>query len=1317
MAPCSGPVPSKNALRALRSLAFGTPGLVVGAVGGACALAGIQYEIQTRIRLAQDIVDTKRTLAALTSGRGKDRVRQMLEAAENGDDFLIDRHRAQRRRQRRENSTTALARAHDGGDGDAVLMWRGVRSSDTRSYIRSHGNFYEPATLMPPEAPPTYKLEDEQVQQRAQRPHAPRVDRTSLARNEASKTAKSSSNERVDRSATSAKSWRRIYVSDLENSPAERIRRATLKTMKPTNHSVYGRDSDLAPGREVEILSASPEGLPAPADRGGAEGDMVPRNAIVSDIFTDSFLAISQQQSPNGLPAACRAFPAGLAQGPPGSNHVLTRHPQSGSRLEDNMDPAIYLSWLKTHLPKGEGFRGWVRTLRSLRVLESNTASLEQSLLEIARTRGDRLMAKRILSTIEKRAQDKDEVGLAHGKGQVERQEGSGLSRQHKLQLFDLPPPSAALEAFSRLTDGLTEVDYDRYVRLSTDIASRASRAEREMALSSNMEELVSTGSATDLHLAELLFHTFFKSLRESTPSRRISTPAIQLAASLLGNGHVERAGELLFPYRDEDLVCLKDGSRETQARMLYGSAHDFLAWYGSKGTQDVDKLDQATRQTLQAATARGINLANLPVGYLLAPVMRSLCARGQEERAHKLLKDTEQQYGIAFSDTLDARAKLIIGYANFNRLGPLKMMLDECHAEAVSRRHPAWYSRLFQQVFQRHLRCNPLTQSYEFLIHAMAYWGLMPTQSVSSVLLSECLRHERYDLIREYVQAVRELFSFIDLGTDTSLLAWRFGRVWRDMQASCEQMLKGCQALAFCATDDPFGSFLRDVVEETSRLDIATRLSASLEASGQSANVQKLLQLSFPEMIERAHALVSGPNTARSALFLEAREELLIQLGALNKLNRLLGGHYTTEQPEHAPPRKASLMKRPSAQWEREDCGYSVRIFQTPNILPDRDSLWRYLAMHYADGQRKGLRANHDLLRRVCQELTRLQQSAEAAKLFAAVYESPYASAANGTPFDEKVLQAWLDAATALDSPFVATKVLWALLDASPDVILSTPLLLQAEHACRRILDQVIASRQGRDPSSFQAEAAYLQPALRRRYQRQWGIKSNEERLMWKHDDKSNSHLPVILCLHGGGSTATVFKIQARRLIWTLSTQFRFIFANAPHESAEPGFGMLPVFASCAPFFRWVSRRWTLGAGDVETAPRDQVAMIDAVLDDLVARECGGDWGRVWKFKFGVMIGGPYCPISLDESTVEDDYALLKTIPTVHAWGRDDHVRSGCEQMRDVCDGDVCFQMDFDGGHHMPLKDHEARDLCDLIRAAWYQSGGAFEIGAGEKY
>ena len=240
---------------------------------------------------------------------------------------------------------------------------------------------------------------------------------------------------------------------------------------------------------------------------------------------------------------------------------------------------------------------------------------------------------------------------------------------------------------------------------------------------------------------------------------------------------------------------------------------------------------------------------------------------------------------------------------------------------------------------------------------------------------------------------------------------------------------------------------------------------------------------------------------------------------------------------------------------------------------------------------------------------------------------------------------------------------------------------------------------------------------------------------------------LPCILMLHGGGSNATVFKIQSRRLLWNLEKQFRFVFAQAPIEGT-PGFGMLPVFASCAPFHRWVSRKFKNGdlESDVEGTPAEEVETLDRILTKVMD-ENGGvenfkgiigfsqgarlvpglilrqkieerDTGSSkWNFKFGVMIGGPFPPICLSEPVDAKDYSLLKEIPTVHAWGKEDHVKPGCLEMLKACESDHCFQMDFDGSHHLPLKDVEAKDLCDLIMAAWYAGGGSYGVGADERY
>jgi Serine hydrolase (FSH1) len=182
----------------------------------------------------------------------------------------------------------------------------------------------------------------------------------------------------------------------------------------------------------------------------------------------------------------------------------------------------------------------------------------------------------------------------------------------------------------------------------------------------------------------------------------------------------------------------------------------------------------------------------------------------------------------------------------------------------------------------------------------------------------------------------------------------------------------------------------------------------------------------------------------------------------------------------------------------------------------------------------------------------------------------------------------------------------------------------------------------------------------------------------------------------------------------------------------------MLPTFESLEPFYRWVSCRFKLGSARAEHTPLDEVA----VMDDIILRAMEENGGREsfvgvmgfsqgarlaagmvlrqqleikqsgaskWGFKFGVVIGGPFPPIGLTPAGegTEVDYSVMAQVPTVHAWGRDDQVRWGAKEMADACDGPNTFVMDFGGGHHLPLKDPEADELCDLIVEAWHAAGG----------
>ncbi|RDW83575.1 uncharacterized protein DSM5745_03901 [Aspergillus mulundensis] len=66
-----------------------------------------------------------------------------------------------------------------------------------------------------------------------------------------------------------------------------------------------------------------------------------------------------------------------------------------------------------------------------------------------------------------------------------------------------------------------------------------------------------------------------------------------------------------------------------------------------------------------------------------------------------------------------------------------------------------------------------------------------------------------------------------------------------------------------------------------------------------------------------------------------------------------------------------------------------------------------------------------------------------------------------------------------------------------------------------------------------------------------------------------STLHLPRILCLHGGGTNARIFRSQCRVLRARLSPHFRLVFAEAPFAST-PGPDVVSVYEKWGPFKAW---------------------------------------------------------------------------------------------------------------------------------------------------
>jgi pimeloyl-ACP methyl ester carboxylesterase len=222
-------------------------------------------------------------------------------------------------------------------------------------------------------------------------------------------------------------------------------------------------------------------------------------------------------------------------------------------------------------------------------------------------------------------------------------------------------------------------------------------------------------------------------------------------------------------------------------------------------------------------------------------------------------------------------------------------------------------------------------------------------------------------------------------------------------------------------------------------------------------------------------------------------------------------------------------------------------------------------------------------------------------------------------------------------------------------------------------------------------------------------------------------SHLPRILCLHGGGTSKVIFQFQARRLIRALRPHFRLVFVDAPFESA-PGPGVLPVFEGAGPYYEWLTKddegeeqvRSLLqrklheddGAPVVGVLGFSQGTRIGSGL--LHEQEQNGAFAP--SLCFGVFLNGNYPPLrqrsnpstllpSISEFTLHESAKEWKEahegiihLPSVHVLGRQDDILPRGQLLARCFDPATATIFEFDNGHYLPTRDDDTQKIADEI-------------------
>ncbi|KAK1973644.1 serine hydrolase FSH [Colletotrichum cereale] len=216
-----------------------------------------------------------------------------------------------------------------------------------------------------------------------------------------------------------------------------------------------------------------------------------------------------------------------------------------------------------------------------------------------------------------------------------------------------------------------------------------------------------------------------------------------------------------------------------------------------------------------------------------------------------------------------------------------------------------------------------------------------------------------------------------------------------------------------------------------------------------------------------------------------------------------------------------------------------------------------------------------------------------------------------------------------------------------------------------------------------------------------------------------------ALLCLHGGGTSASIFRMQLAKIRLALKDEFEFVFMNAPYL-APAGPGVLPIFASAAPFYGWFGgssatfenrlesinasvraavEEWEGSRRTGEPGPAARIVGLLAFSEGALAATMllwQQQLGRLpWLpcMRFAILI----CCFFPDQAAAHmmaDDVAAtpghertLIRVPTLHLHGRQDFSLVRARKLvREHYEPNAATILEFEGGHQVPTGDLDCR-------------------------
>jgi hypothetical protein len=648
-----------------------------------------------------------------------------------------------------------------------------------------------------------------------------------------------------------------------------------------------------------------------------------------------------------------------------------------------------------------------------------------------------------------------------------------------------LPGPDEAFEecVIKSATEGYNT--WDRSIRAA--IESHGKPTAKQLWLKA-MAYYATPGATLNWDLVNDLHKHFHKTFWPALPPYLDFDSARLLARHVLEIAPTsQRAAELLFPLLDKEteleVKYAAQGraySATERSRNLFANAGKYLKDLWDK-ENDVKMAIFELRKIVRIAKMRNIE----PAEALFFGTIRCLSSNGHIEQAQALFD--EMVYYHQVEPSFSTRSVLICGHARAGDWDRVAKEIEAMHnVHDLSRREPLGYSLMFNEVLAEYASRRSIAQTHDFLVHALGYWGLVPTSAVSATAIQAFLTHKRFDLVREWVETVRILFPQVD--TETSRFAWHLGSVWEDVNASCLEMEEACKALCYRRDPSKVQASLREMVRLALARDLAAKLHAAEVAEAGNEGKDHLSAGSpwaLNHFLERAQSFAPGTPTEAENQPTKSQEarELLSQVKSVARLDKFFStkGKFTDPLSvtiHHSSQSRSQKMSGPANAASLESY---VPPELTRDFLPNRPEVERLLGQYYAARQKDGLAISHAILKYTCQKLRKHDRRVDAMQVLKTMLDSPYVRSPTGVMFDLSIMEMWLRFAYETKSLSHCLTIFWAVLDAGEDYVLTSKFVLLANMSFHKMRHNRFDALARSNPSKHE-ELQYLMQKLRRK-------------------------------------------------------------------------------------------------------------------------------------------------------------------------------------------------------------------------------------------